>query len=142
MPPDPEQPSAPGEEAEEKQLCVNCTFPNDPLANFCAKCGAPLTSYAATGPLEHIFAEGHAYRQAVERPRSFIVVIGIWLIFGVMAATGLIMIAAGGTGALPMAVLGVIILIIPSVIILRTTTNYFTSRRASKDSHSEDSDIP
>jgi hypothetical protein len=62
---------------------------------FCAECGAPMTSYAAIGPFEHIFAEGHVYRQAAERPRSFIAVLGIWIIFGVMALAGAAMLFIG-----------------------------------------------
>src|SRR3954464_10914584 len=58
------------EVAEEKQLCANCMFPNYPEAHFCAKCGAPLSSYASTGPFESLFAEGHVYRQATEQPRK------------------------------------------------------------------------
>src|SRR3954464_15103851 len=73
------------EVAEEKQLCANCMFPNYPEAHFCAKCGAPLSSYASTGPFESLFAEGHIYRQATEQPRKLVVVFGIWLIFGIPA---------------------------------------------------------
>jgi ribosomal protein L40E len=77
-------------EAEpERQLCISCVAPNDPAAHFCVKCGAPLTSYAATAPFEHLFAEGHVYRQAAERPQRLIVVLGIWLIFGGLALTGI-----------------------------------------------------
>src|SRR3954451_837470 len=71
----------PSPESEEKQLCLSCMAPNEPTAHFCAKCGAPLSSYASTGPFESLFSEGAVYRQAAERPRSFIVVLGIWLIF-------------------------------------------------------------
>ena len=72
------------EELSEKELCLGCLFPNEAGANFCAKCGAPLTSYASTGPFESLFAEGHVYRQAVNQPRRLIVVLGVWVIFGSM----------------------------------------------------------
>lgn len=98
-------------------------FPNEASANFCAKCGAPITSYAATGPFESLFAEGHVYRQAVEKPRRFVVVLGIWIIFGPMALTGVAVLfisrEAGGLIA------GTLFLAIPSVMIWKTTRNYF-----------------
>src|SRR6516162_1962936 len=88
-----EEPNQETPEAVEKQLCVSCMAQNEPSAHFCAKCGAPLTSYASTGPFESIFAEGSAYRAAAERPQKLVVVLGIWLIFGPMALAGLLMVA-------------------------------------------------
>lgn len=73
-------------ESDEKELCIGCMSPNEPSVNFCAKCGAPLTSYAATAPFESLFAEGHVYRQAVQHPSKFIVVCGVWFIFGSVGA--------------------------------------------------------
>src|SRR3954467_428106 len=72
-------------ESTEKKLCVGCIFPNETDVHFCANCGAPMTSYAAIGPFEHLFAEGHVYRQAAENPRRVVVVLGVWIIFGMMA---------------------------------------------------------
>lgn len=83
----------------EKQLCLGCLCPNDPAAHFCSDCGAPLSSYAATAPFERIFAEGHVYRKAVGEPRNLIVVLGIWLIFGLTASAGVIfLLNFGSTG--------------------------------------------
>lgn len=82
-------------ESIEKQLCISCMAPNDPSAHFCAKCGAPLSSYASTGPFESIFAEGAVCRQAAECPRKLFVVLGVWLIFGITALAGAAMIAVG-----------------------------------------------
>ena len=130
MPSDPEQSSVPPSETDEKQLCVSCVFPNDPEAHFCAKCGAPLSSYAATGPFERIFAEGHAYRQAAERPRSLIVVAGIWVIFGAMALMGVILLATGRTSSFAFVLVGALLLIVSIVMIAKTTRNYFTQRKS------------
>src|SRR5690349_8538637 len=98
MPPETEplKPSGPHPELPEtgeKQLCVSCAVPNEPSAHFCAKCGAPLTSYASTGPFESIFAEGSVYRSAAERPQKLVVFLGMWLIFGLTALIGVIFIA-------------------------------------------------
>ena len=69
-------------------FCLQCGYKIPDDDPFCAKCGAPMSSYAATSPFESLFAEGHVYRQAAERPRSFVVVLGIWIIFGMMAMAG------------------------------------------------------
>jgi hypothetical protein len=68
--------------SSEKQLCTACLFPNEPFAHFCTKCGAPISSYVAIAPFESAFAQGYVFRQAAERPRSLVVLVGIWLIFG------------------------------------------------------------
>ena len=74
--------------AEEQELCSKCLAPNQPGSHFCCKCGAPLSSYAATGPFESLFAEGHLYRRATEQPRNLVVVLGVWVIFGTLALAG------------------------------------------------------
>ena len=77
-------------EPREEQLCTSCAAPNEPTADFCVKCGAPLSSFSMIAPFERLFAEGFIYRQAADRPRSLITVLGIWFIFGMMASGGLI----------------------------------------------------
>jgi len=83
------------QEADEKQLCTSCTIPNEVNANFCVNCGAPLSSYANIAPFERLFSEGFIYRQAAQNPRKLIVVLGVWLIFGVVGMGGLIIIGLG-----------------------------------------------
>ena len=112
------------EENEENELCLGCMFPNDPASHFCAKCGAPMTSYAATGPFESLFAEGHAYRQAAEQPRSVIVVLGVWLLFGLMACGSLVMLIAGRDVEIGQKVFSSAMFVFSVVLIWRTTWNY------------------
>ena len=130
MPSEPEQSSETPSQTDEKQLCVGCLFPNDPEAHFCAECGAPLSSYAATGPFERIFAEGHVYRQAAERPRSLIVVLGIWIIFGPLALTGVVLVAVGRGSGSAFFLVGALLLVFSFVMIAKTTRNYFTGRKS------------
>jgi hypothetical protein len=104
-------------------------WPNQPEANFCAKCGAPLTAYAATGPFESVFAEGYIYRQAAERPRSFIVVAGIWVLFGALGLTGAGLIAIGGDVGLVHVVGGALVVALAVAVIAKTTRNYFSERK-------------
>jgi ribosomal protein L40E len=130
MPSESEQSLVFAAEADEKQLCVGCMAPNETSAHFCAKCGAPLSSYAATGPLEHVFAEGHLYRQAADRPASLIVVLGIWMIFGVMALAGVTLILLSGGMGIQERVLGAFILVISVLLIWKTTHNYCARKKA------------
>ena len=54
---------------EEAETCFSCLGTNAPGSNFCTHCGAPLTSYAATGPIEHVFAFGDFIRKATRLGR-------------------------------------------------------------------------
>jgi hypothetical protein len=56
------QPSADSEQEEE--VCFSCLGTNVPGTHFCKHCGTPLTSYATTAPLEHVFAFGDFLRKA------------------------------------------------------------------------------
>ncbi|HEY1663957.1 MAG TPA: zinc ribbon domain-containing protein [Verrucomicrobiae bacterium] len=118
-------------EPQEEQLCTSCAAPNEPSAHFCAKCGAPLSSYATFAPFERLFAEGFIYRQAAERPRRLITVLGIWFIFGLFGLGGLvIMIIASSAGAGLATVVcvgfGAALLVVSLVMIWKTTRNYLT----------------
>ena len=121
--PDPTADALP--ETEETEICIQCLVPNKPGTNFCRECGAPLSSYAATGPFESLFAEGHLYRRAAEQPRRFIVVLGIWLIFGGMAVSGTMIAVIGwklGNGLRVPA--GIAMVLFSVVLITKTTRNY------------------
>ena len=118
------------EQLEEKPLCLSCMFPNDPSAHFCSKCGAPLTSYASTGPFESLFAEGNVYRQAVERPRSLIVVFGIWLIFGPMALGAVVLLFIGQNLGIHYILACALLLPISLVMIWKTTRGYLKRPRS------------
>jgi MFS-type transporter involved in bile tolerance (Atg22 family) len=108
-------------------------FPNAPGAHFCDKCGAPMSSYAATGPFESLFAEGHVYRQATERPRSLLVVLGIWIIFGMVAVAGGAMLFFGREHGLEYVILGLFLLPVSLVIIWKTTRSYFARPRVEEN---------
>jgi len=129
MPSEPEQTPQTPAESDEKKLCVNCMFPNDPDIHFCAECGAPMTSYAAIGPFESLFAEGHVYRQAAEKPRSFVVVLGIWIIFGTLALAGAAFLFIGREVGLEYVVIGAFLLPVSLVMIWKTTRSYFRRPR-------------
>lgn len=122
------------QQPDEKQLCVSCVAPNEPAANFCAKCGAPLTSYASTGPFEHLFAEGAVYRQAAERPRSWVVVLGVWLIFGMMASGGVLLVAISRDSSFLFAIPGAGLVAVSVVMVWKTTRNYLARKQVENKS--------
>ncbi len=62
-------------------LCPHCAASNLPLADFCARCGAPLSVMASTDPLRSTLSEGFLYREAVHGAPKRIVVAGVWMIF-------------------------------------------------------------
>lgn len=123
-----------------KKLCPGCLAPNDPAANFCAKCGAPLTPYAAIGPFENIQAQGYIYRRAAERPGSIIVVIGIWAIFGMMFLAGLAFVIVSHQSSHKVnfgtAIIAASLTVISPIMIWKTTRNYFGSKKS--DTKSDD----
>ena len=117
-------------QAEENELCPGCLTPNAPATHFCTQCGAPLSSFAATGPFESLFAEGHVYRQTVEQPVSLLVVVGVCLIFGMISMVGLSLafssLHAGTlTGLLP----GLFFIGIAVAVIAKSISNYSRKTR-------------
>jgi ribosomal protein L40E len=65
----------------ETVVCTTCQTFNGLDVTFCRRCGAPIGFISTIGPLESVYAEGFAYRQAVQGRPKLIVVFGIWLIF-------------------------------------------------------------
>jgi hypothetical protein len=123
MPAESPENSEPAATHEEQQLCTSCLCPNVPETHFCKNCGAPLSSYAATAPFERLFAQGHAYRQATENPRKPVVVLGIWLLFGPLALTGLVILFLS-PDSVQSIFIGGAMFAISLAILVKTTRNY------------------
>ena len=118
-------------EPQEWELCPHCIAQNTPGRNFCRDCGSPLSPYAAICPWERIFAEGHIYRTAVERPNRFIILLGIWLIFGPTALLGVFIVSGLRTSAdilgpddLAGWLLALSLVVLSASILVKTTRNY------------------
>jgi hypothetical protein len=127
-------------ELEAEQLCISCLAPNKPSAHFCSKCGAPLSSYATIAPFEHLFAEGFIFRQATERPRNVITVLGVWLMFGTQALAIILFLIeffrggiVNGRGVdsvdIIMIILGAGVLVFSLMMIWKTTRSYLTAKK-------------
>jgi zinc-ribbon domain len=127
LPTSTENAAQPASEPEGKPLCRSCAAPNEPNADFCAKCGAPLSWYFTIGPFESIFAQGFVYREAAERPRRFIVVAGIWLIFLPQVLVGIGMLVFNPGFGWNLVATGLILISI--AIIGRSTWNYISQKR-------------
>lgn len=123
----PDETEQPPVESGGKQLCKSCAALNEPDADFCVKCGAPLSAYSTMGPFEAIFAQGFIYREAAEHPRRFIVVLGIWLIFLPQAIAGLVIMRTDQ--GLMWDIIGGGMIFISLGIIGRTTLNYFVAKQ-------------
>jgi hypothetical protein len=70
------------EDANTSVLCHHCLVPNEPLADFCENCGAPVGKYTNYLPFPQVFSIGHALRvgTAGEYKRSPIAVLGYFLL--------------------------------------------------------------
>jgi hypothetical protein len=137
MTPDPENSFEPAEEGKEKPLCVSCMAPNEPFTHFCAHCGAPLTSYASTGPLESVFAEGAMLRQATGRPRRLIVVLGVWLLFGTTGLMSLILLVMDQGEEMGATAFCVLLLAFSVWLIWKTTRNYSARGKNAEEKHDD-----
>ena len=63
------------EEVTDLLVCPACLHSNDPAADFCAKCQAPLSNFAAVGPFERVFAQTWVYRRAAVCADRFVIVL-------------------------------------------------------------------
>jgi hypothetical protein len=77
-PSEPEPDVAPGAESV---LCTACLFPNLPEATWCKSCGAPIGPTTGLVPTDLIRTSGFAYRGAVQRSPSLVVLVGVWVLF-------------------------------------------------------------
>lgn len=118
--------------SQNEVVCPKCLLANATTAAFCADCGAPIGMVATIDPIQHIQAEGFAYRSAVEGPPKLIIVIGMWLIFGPMGLAMPFFLANGPVEFPGTAFLG--LLSACSIVVLyRTTKNYIVKSRAIRE---------
>lgn len=109
----------------ESQLCVSCLFPNLKMASVCKRCGVSLSAISTIGPLEQAYAEGHAFRQAVEGRPKFVVLVGIWLLFFPVFLLALVLMFTPGAGGLAPFFLGGALALFCLVMLYRSTRNFF-----------------
>ena len=64
-------------------VCLNCGDANDSDADFCARCGAPVGRFTTLDPFKAIYTEGWLFRKSVSARIRPIVLIGMWVLFGI-----------------------------------------------------------
>ena len=119
-------------------LCPHCAASNLPAADFCARCGAPLSVIASTDPLRSTLSEGFLYREATRGAPKRIVVVGIWLLFLPTLASLPFAWADGVTDPRRLATEGLWSLL-SAVIPVLTTINYVRKRH---EAHALDDESP
>ena len=77
------------DDEESKPICIYCLEVVEEHAVFCPHCRAPLSFISAAVPYYNIFAERFILQAAVQKPRSLLSVVGIWVLFGNYLLSGL-----------------------------------------------------
>jgi len=138
---------------EGRPLCPNCLAVNEPLAHFCCKCGTPMTSHAEIDPLGRIYAMGDTWWKATRRPSSPIILVGMWLIFGVPVFMLLILLPSVLSEAYGISIrevtlggiFGMVVILaligVYAAVLIKATKNYFR-RRAPKTNGAGSPDQP
>ena len=112
-------------EESDNICCPHCLELNNPNSPNCVKCGGPLLAISTIGPFERIETHGFAQREAINRPKRLIVVIGVWLLWFPALLACIIPVFLDPNAAfvlLPMSIL-------PIIIIFKTTRNYVKYRK-------------
>ncbi len=113
---------------EGNALCTACLEANPPSEHFCRKCGAPLSSYATTAPLEQIYSLGWMYRRSLSQPTRPIVLTGIWLILGPTFLWSAFMAVLPGEHSWLGTTSGIFMMGLSGIILYRITKNYIIER--------------
>lgn len=129
---------SPQEILEGADLCLCCLEPVRPGACRCVKCGAPQDFIACTMPFLRVLAEGFVYHRAIQQPRSWLSVAGIWLIFGQLTMGGIAMLHSWGSVFFDGSIAEICYLVLPGAAfalvgisgIILCTSNYFAFRRS------------
>jgi hypothetical protein len=120
-------------QAGEAVVCPKCLLANSPTAAFCVDCGAPIGMVAAVDPLQHIYAEGFAYRSAVDGPPNLIVLVGMWLIFAPIVFATPLLVFGDFIRAFSPRLLFLFLGACSAVVLFRSTKNYIVKSREAKD---------
>jgi hypothetical protein len=116
----------------EEAVCPKCLLVNSPTVAFCMDCGAPIGMVATIDPLQHIYAEGFAYRSAVEGPPSLIVLLGMWLIFAPVLFVSALLVFGEFIRGLSPRLLFVFFGACSIVVLFRSTKNYIVKSNRAK----------
>lgn len=126
-------------DAQEVALCQNCLAENRPDSHFCHKCNTPLSALASMDPIASIWSRGDTWRKAASRPYRPIILIGMWLLFGIPLLLILRLIAISFIDNPPEDIFSVEVLIglggplagvlLLAAILFKTTRNYLRQKK-------------
>ena len=129
----------------EQLVCPSCLQRNDEYADYCSKCGAPISPTVNFDPFKRIASQGWLFRTAASDSRRMITVIGIWLLFLPYIVTLVVLATTLDLGEknhfLILAFL-LILSVIPGIIIFRTTLNYIRNRARIREYEDETQEPP
>ena len=109
--------------------CPRCMTAVERDFDYCPNCDMPLSETTALDPMNTIRTEGAIFRSAAN-PRSKVVVIGMWIIFGPGILAGAALLYAAGDEWTAVAIPAGVIFLFYGAILFKTTRNYVRHRRA------------
>jgi len=123
----------PANRLPETLWCPDCQHQNAAAAGHCVQCGVSLSSRAATVAPRSLWAAGQIYRNAIEHPRSPVVVAGVWMLgVAAIASVGAALrrgLANPGVATLVGAICGAAAILWAAVLIAKATRNYLLARK-------------
>jgi hypothetical protein len=64
-------------------LCPNCQEENEIERICCRNCNYPIGTNSTTDPVQSALAEGSMIGKGIKSPKKFIIIIGMWVLFGI-----------------------------------------------------------
>jgi len=106
--------------------CPNCLTANDISADFCSECGHPIGNLVNLDPVSQIQSQGHLFREAANKPRSPIILIGLWIYFGItFVGVTLVLFVSHNDFPFLVNMLFIGIALLSCSILYKATKNYF-----------------
>jgi len=110
-------------------VCLSCGDANDPAADFCARCGAPVGRFMTLDPFKAIYTEGWLFRKSASARIRPIVLIGMWVLFGIPLGTVALFALLRPGGTHPMGYLYTLgLCAIYFLVLVRVTRNFIRNR--------------
>ena len=107
--------------------CPECQHQSAAPAGHCGRCGVCLSSSAVVVP-GSLWGTGQIYRNAIEHPRSPVVVAGVWVLGMAVVAGGGAALSGGlanpGFATLAGAVIGAVAVMGAAALVAKATRNY------------------
>lgn len=109
-----------------KILCPTCLQSNHEQADFCTKCGAPLSPYATIDPVKYISTFGWLMKRVQKSRLQKIVLVGVWMIFLAMVFSVILTMAGSVKVGFPVPLLWaqIVLVILLGMMAVRVTRRY------------------